>query len=325
MNFSDLLPFGLTPESAITAMAALSVFGCIVAVWQALLTTNPTSSRAKQMKRRRDELRAGMMAPRRHAMRSVSAMTVMRQVTQKLNLLKTETAGRVTTLLARAGWRSREALITFVFMKICLPFVFGAAWFFVFDLLHISKLPPLLKTFGPLIAAGLGIYAPDLFVKNAIARREKVIQKGMPDGLDLLVICAEAGLSLDAAMTRVSNEMERGCPPLADELGLTAVELGFLPERRKAVENLTKRCQLASIRAVANTLLQTEKYGTPLANSLRVLSAEFRTERMLKAEEKAARLPALLTVPMIVFILPVLFIVLGGPAALKIMDSLKGF
>jgi tight adherence protein C len=265
------------------------------------------------------------MAPRRHAMRSVSAMTVMRQVTQKLNLLKAETTGRVTTLLARAGWRSREALITFAFLKVCMPLMFAAAWFLAFDLVHLGKLPPLLKTFGPLFAGAAGMYAPDLFVKNAIARREKLIQKGLPDGLDLLVICAEAGLSLDAGMTRVANEMERGCPPLADEIGLTAVELGFLPERRKAIENLTRRCQLASLRAVANTLVQTERYGTPLANSLRVLASEFRNERMLKAEEKASRLPALLTVPMIVFILPVLFIVLGGPAVIRIMDAMKDF
>jgi tight adherence protein C len=138
-----------------------------------------------------------------------------------------------------------------------------------------------------------------------------------------LVICAEAGLSLEAALTRVSQEMARACPEVADELGLTAIELGFLPERSKALENLAKRVQLPSFRGVVNTLTQTEKYGTPLSQSLRVLSNEFRSERMLKAEEKAARLPAVLTVPMIIFILPPLMIVLLGPAILRTIDALS--
>jgi len=130
-------------------------------------------------------------------------------------------------------------------------------------------------------------------------------------------------MALDAGLTRVAREMQRSSPEIADEFGLTAVELGFLPERRKAVENLARRVQLASVRGVVNTLLQTEKYGTPLAQSLRVLAAEFRNERMLKAEEKAAKLPAILTVPLIVFIMPALFIVLIGPGALRTIDALS--
>jgi tight adherence protein C len=145
----------------------------------------------------------------------------------------------------------------------------------------------------------------------------------LPDGLDLLVICAEAGLSLDAALNRVSRELGLSSPDLADELGLTAVELGFLPNRRQALMNLTKRTNLPPIRGVVNTLVQTERYGTPLAHSLRVLSAEFREERMLKAEEKAAKLPATLTVPMILFILPTLFCVLIGPAIIQVLDATK--
>ena len=137
------------------------------------------------------------------------------------------------------------------------------------------------------------------------------------------MICAEAGLSLDAAVTRVARELALSCPDLADELGLTAVELGFLPNRRQALMNLTKRTDLPPIRGVVNTLVQTERYGTPLAHSLRVLSAEFREERMMKAEEKAARLPAVLTVPMILFILPTLFIVLIGPAIIQVMAQFK--
>ena len=144
----------------------------------------------------------------------------------------------------------------------------------------------------------------------------------MPDGFDLLVICAEAGLSLDAALERVSRELADASPELADELGLAAVELSFLPDRTKALENLAERVPLPGMRALINTLVQTERYGTPLSQSLRVLSAELRHERMMRAEEKAARLPAILTLPMIVFIMPALFIVLIGPAILQVIDQL---
>jgi tight adherence protein C len=138
------------------------------------------------------------------------------------------------------------------------------------------------------------------------------------------VICAESGLSLDAALDRVANEIGDANVELGEELSLTSIELGFLPDRRLALLNLNRRTNLPSIRGVVNTLLQTEKYGTPLSQSLRVLATEFRDQRLLRAEEKAARLPATLTVPMIVFILPVLFIVLVGAAVIRVMDNLGG-
>ena len=173
-----------------------------------------------------------------------------------------------------------------------------------------------------IVAVLLGAYLPDIVIKNAAQKRAEKIRKALPDGLDLMVICAEAGLSLDATLMRVSQEMERTAPELADEFSLTGLELGFLPDRRKALLNLAQRVDLNSVRGVVNTLQQAERYGTPLAHSLRVLSKEMRDERVLKAEEKAARLPALLTVPMIIFILPPLFVVLLGPAGLDIADAL---
>jgi len=169
-----------------------------------------------------------------------------------------------------------------------------------------------------------GLYVPEIVVRNAIQKRRKELQKGLPDALDLLVICAESGLALDAALIRVAREMAHSSPELADEISLTAIDLGFQPDRRMALQNMIKRTELPSIRGVVNTLIQTEKYGTPLAQSLRVLAAEYRDERMLKAEEKAAKLPATLTVPLIVFILPTLFIVLLGPAILRAIDGLGG-
>jgi hypothetical protein len=160
-----------------------------------------------------------------------------------------------------------------------------------------------------------------MYLRNAADKRAKQLQLALPDGLDLMVICAEAGLSLDATLVRVSRELGNTWPELAEEFGITAAELTFLPDRRTAFDNLNNRTDSDGIRGVVNTLQQTAKFGTPLAQSLRVLAAEFRDTRMFKAEEKAARLPALMTVPMILFILPTLFIVLMGPAALGIIDT----
>jgi tight adherence protein C len=176
--------------------------------------------------------------------------------------------------------------------------------------------------FAALVIAGYK--GPELFLKNKAGKRTTEIRKGLPDALDLLVICAEAGLTVDASFQRVAKELGRAYPELGDEFALTAIELSFLTERRQAFENLAYRVDLDAVRGVVTTMIQTERYGTPLASALRVLSAEFRNERMMRAEEKAARLPAIMTVPLILFILPVLFIVILGPAACSIADAFAG-
>jgi tight adherence protein C len=205
-----------------------------------------------------------------------------------------------------------------------LPIVFGlgtAVMIYLVD--YFPDWGPM-KKFGATAAALIGSYkAPDIYLKNQISKRSNAIRKGLPDALDLLVICAEAGLTVDAAFGRVAKELGKGYPELGDEFMLTSIELGFLTERRQAFENLATRVDLEAVRGVVTTMIQTEKYGTPLASALRVLSAEFRNERMMRAEEKAARLPAIMTVPLICFILPVLFIVILGPAACSIADNFK--
>ena len=172
------------------------------------------------------------------------------------------------------------------------------------------------------MAVGAGYKGPEVFLQNKINKRTDAVRKGLPDALDLLVICAEAGLTVDAAFARVSRELGKAYPELGEEFALTSIELSFLTERRQALENFAYRVDLESVKGVVTTLIQTEKYGTPLASALRVLSAEFRNERMMRAEEKAARLPAIMTVPLILFILPVLFIVILGPAACDIKEAL---
>jgi tight adherence protein C len=200
--------------------------------------------------------------------------------------------------------------------------LFGIVMLADTHVLRLMPLPPQL-TFVPAMGAVLlGFYAPKIYLRNAAGKRAKQLQKALPDGLDLMVICAEAGLSLDATLARVSRELGNTWPELAEELGITAAELTFLPERRMAFENLTTRTDSDGVRGVVNTLQQTAKFGTPLAQSLRVLAAEMRQARMTRAEEKAARLPAMLTVPMIIFILPTLFIVLLGPAVINVMDTM---
>jgi tight adherence protein C len=177
----------------------------------------------------------------------------------------------------------------------------------------------LLAAFG---AALFGFFLPDLFVSNAISKRQQSIMRGFPDALDLMLICVESGMSIEAAFTRVASEIGPQSVELAEELGLTTAELSYLPERRQAFENLAKRCGHSGVKAVAASLNQAEKYGTPLGQSLRVAAQENREMRMQEAEKKAAALPAKLTVPMIVFFLPCLFVVILGPAVMRVMQTL---
>ena len=220
-------------------------------------------------------------------------------------------------MLARAGIRSQDAMVKYLFAQISLPFIFGALTLVYTNVLLSSQFASL----PPIAAVLLGFYAPRIYLRNTADKRAKQLQLALPDGLDLMVICAEAGLSLDATLVRVSRELGNTWPELAEEFAITAAELTFLPERRMAFDNLNARTDSDGIRGVVNTLQQTAKFGTPLAQSLRVLAAEMRTARMTRAEEKAARLPALLTIPMMIFILPTLFIVLLGPAGINVMDT----
>jgi tight adherence protein C len=265
-------------------------------------------------------MRSELVGPRRRQQR-LPTLGVMRQVVDRLNLLKSGQAERISQKLMRAGWRSKDAIIRYLFMKLFLPLAFGVVVVTLLYGLNLYDLSPLAKLGAALGSVILGAYLPDVIIKNTTQKRQDIIRKALPDALDLMVICAEAGLSLDATLSRVSQEMELACPELADELGLTGLELGFLPDRRKALRNLSTRIDLPVVRGVVNTLIQAEKYGTPLAQSLRIMSGESRNERIMKAEEKAARLPAMLTVPMIIFTLPPLFVVLIGRAILNTLDA----
>ena len=323
MKILDIIT-GASPETILTVLATLAAVATVGAVWSAALVHAPLWNRAKSLKARRDTLRGDLLLPKRNNYRRDAALGAIHRLNNRLNLLKSKHIAGITLSLAQAGWRSKDALSVFLFAKLSLPIVFGGLTTLLLHGTHIFSIPQIVKLGVAMFAVVFGGYLPDLLVKNAAQKRRQAVQRDLPDGLDLLVICAEAGLALDGALNRVASEMAKSCPELSDELGLTAIELGFLPVRRTALENLIRRIDIPAMRGVVNTLLQTEKYGTPLAQSLRVLSAEYRDERMLKAEEKAAKLPATLTVPLVMFIMPTLFVVLLGPAVLRAIDGLGG-
>ena len=324
MNLNGLPTFGLAlDETTGAVLAGILVFITLVAFGQALVPHDPMVDRLRSHQKRREQLRSGILVGNSAgAERKRASVGKLKQMLDWMKLLRGDDARNTGDQLAQAGWRSRDALVIYVGLRLALPF-FGAIAAFFLVLALEPEWSLLNKLVGTLVGAIVFGVAPMLALRQSIKGRQGRLRKQLPDGLDLLVICAEAGLSLDSALTRVSRELVLSSVDLADEIGLTAIELGFLPNRRQALTNLSKRTGLPSIRGVVNTLVQTERYGTPLAHSLRVLSAEFREERMLKAEEKAAKLPAILTVPMILFILPTLFIIIIGPAIIQVLDSFK--
>ncbi len=320
MNITSLIPSGFSLEQAIIMLAGLAVFTSVLAIWYGLLQPRPMTGRIRSLDARRTELRGARLVADRHPLRA-RGLGVANEIVHRLKLLQSAQAKRIGEKLARAGWRSKDALVVYLAAKVLAPVAFGVIVILFIYVLNFGNLGPQMRLLVALGAVLAGAYIPEILTSNAATKRQKRIEKAMPDGLDLMVICAEAGLSLDASLARVGRELRGPWPELADEFSLTSIELSFVPERRQALQNLTRRAPLAGLRALVNTLMQTERYGTPLAVALRVLSAELRNERLMRAEQKAARLPAIMTVPMIIFILPSLFVVLLGPAGLGIADN----
>jgi tight adherence protein C len=241
----------------------------------------------------------------------------MRTVADRLNLLRGSAADQTTRKLRLAGFLSRDATVVFMFVKLALPLGLGFVMIVltsVTGIIQVSDDLVLPVCIGAVLA---GFVLPEAYVKNVAQKRRETLNYLLPEGLDLLTICVEAGLSIDAAFRRVSREMQTTMPELAAEFEMTAIELTYLPDRQQALENMTERSDSPAVAALVNALRQTEKYGTPLAASLRILSQEFRQTRASKAEEKGARMPALMTVPLMVFILPTLITVLIAPAIMN--------
>ena len=312
-----------------TILAGLAAVAVMFAVYAAVTIRDPMAKRVKSLNDRRDQLKSGILTQtakkRASLVRKNETADKMNDTLSALKVLQQSQVEVIQRKLAQAGIRKKELGIVVIFARMVLPVVLGGfVGFVVYGLNYFPEWGGMKRLMAFAAAVGVGYKGPELYIGNLISKRTDAIRKGLPDALDLLVICAEAGLTVDAAFNRVARELGRAYPELGDEFALTAIELSFLNERRQAFENLAWRVNLDAVKGVTTTMVQTERYGTPLASALRVLSAEFRNERMMRAEEKAARLPAIMTVPLIIFILPTLFVVILGPAACSISDNLIG-
>ncbi len=318
---------GIDVTMVATALAAVATFAVLVAIYAVTTVRDPMAKRVKALNERREQLKAGIVASTSKRRKSITNRNEMadkvRGALASMKMLQQSQVEKAQEKLMQAGVRSKDMAFVVIFARFVLPVVFGLLAVVIVYVIDYFPEWGAFKKYGLVAGTLLLAYkAPDLWLKNKITKRTHAVRKGLPDALDLLVICAEAGLTVDSAFGRVARELGKAYPELGDEFALTSIELGFLTDRRLAFENLAKRIDLESVRGVVTTMIQTEKYGTPLASALRVLSAEFRNERMMRAEEKAARLPAIMTVPLSLFILPVLFIVILGPAACSINDAL---
>jgi tight adherence protein C len=295
-------------------------FATVLTVGVPYLEGNGLNDRLKSVARRREELRAkhhAALNAKRGTLR-IEPTSYMKATLDRFklgNILESENSREK---LSSAGYRGQAPLITFMFFRFVMPFiVFLVVLFYLFVIMHLSW-SPVQKVGAAFVGALIGYFLPDMFVNNMIARRQTSIMRAFPDALDLMLICVESGMSIESSFTRVASEIGSQSAELAEELALTTAELSYLPDRRQAFDNLAKRCGHAGVKAVATALNQAEKYGTPLGAALRVTATENREMRMQEAERKAASLPAKLTVPMIIFFLPCLFVVIMGPAIITI-------
>jgi tight adherence protein C len=318
----DFIEMIMRPQFVVTVLAAVATFATVLTLGLPLLARDRTQQRMRVMATERDKMRAARMAdlakegPAR--LRHVNK-GFMQRIVDLLNLRKAFESDEIKNKLKMAGMRGQAPLVAYMFFRLVMPImVLAAAFFYVF---WVAKLdyPPLVKA-GMAIGAGyLGFYLPNMFVENLVQRRQQAISQSFPDALDMLLICVQAGMSIEAAFGKVAKEVASQSLELAEEFSLTTAELSYLQDRRQAFDNLGKRTGVVTIKAVATALIQAERYGTPVSQALRVMAKESREMRMSEAEKKAAALPPKLTVPMIVFFLPVLFIVILGPAALQVL------
>ncbi len=310
-----------------TVLVGMAAFAAMLAVYAAVTIRDPMARRVKALEARREQLKAGIVTSaskkRNSLVRRTDTTDKVKNSLDKFNVLQDSQIKTIQQKLAHAGYRNKELAVLIIGARAIAPLVIGGIMGLLIYVVEFwPDWGPMTRLFAFAMSVFLSYKGPELYLSNKATKRTKEIQKGLPDALDLLVICAEAGLTVDAAFNRVAKELGRAYPELGDEFALTAIELSFLNERRMAFNNLAYRVNLEAVKGVVTTMIQTERYGTPLASALRVLSAEFRNERMMRAEEKAARLPAIMTVPLIVFILPTLFVVILGPAACSISDNL---
>jgi tight adherence protein C len=309
--------------NAVTILIALSTFATVLTVAAPLLQGDRMRTRMKGVINQRDQLRAqqraALLGKTEGRLRDKPKGTLA-QLVQALNLRQIFEAETSRQHLRQAGLRTERHLVTYLASRLMTPIVLGLFVFIYSSTVFADSIPAPARLGVTFLGVVVGYYLPLVFLKNMMHRRQQSIQRAWSDALDLLLICVESGMSIEPAMQRVAREIGTQSIPLAEELVLTNAELNYIGDRRKAFENLGKRTGLATVKSVMTTLIQSERYGTPLGQALRVLAQENRDQRMQEAEKKAAALPPKLTVPMVLFFLPVIFIVILGPAAIMVLS-----
>jgi tight adherence protein C len=328
---NGFMRFITDPQNLLSIGVGVAVFASVLTLLSSFVGGGARlDKRMKAVAERREELRRRS----RQAMRSGAGNegsslrrtddSFRSRVVARLNLMKLLEDPKVADNMIQAGFRGPGPLNTFYFFRFATPFILMALTAFYLFVVVKPDLPMMTQVAMVVMAAGVGFYAPNIYLKNMIDKRRASIMAAFPDSLDLLLICVESGMSIEAAIQKVSQEVGGQSIELAEELSLLSAELSYLPDRRMAYEGMAKRTQHPGIKAVATAMTQAETYGTPLGSALRVMAKENRDLRLSAAEKKAAALPAKLTVPMILFFLPVLFVVILGPAIINIQDMMKG-
>lgn len=323
-TFQDLLPNGMTVDDFFIALMAVAIFFIVLSIARSFGTPDRVKPRLKAIHSRREELKSAYLEVKPLKKETQQqAPNWMSAAVDRLANLKDHQASSLQQRMIQAGYHSKSAPTRFMFAKLVAPFV-G---------LLIGVLVTKIDWNNPfttdqagwwlllLLCGYAGAILPNILLLNQRQKRYDNIRLSLPDVLDLMLICAEAGLSLAATLNRVAKELGDAYPEAADELAYTSVEIGLLPERSQALTHLAERVDIQEVRGIVNVLHQTEKYGTPIGQALRVLSKDFRSERMLRAEQKAAQLPAVMTIPLILFILPTLFIIVLTPAIIGILNT----
>ena len=310
----------INPQLIATVMAAVCVFATVLSLAMPMLARDRMNQRMKEMAVERAKMRSARIADLAKDPKSSKLRTApkgfMQRIVDELDLRAKFDNEDLRENLKRAGLRGQAPVVAFMFFRIAAPIVLTlstAAYVFYFGEV---AYPPLIKFLISIGAGFIGFYVPNVFISNLASKRQSSIKQAWPDSLDMLLICVQSGMSVEAAFGKVSKEIGRQSLELAEEMTLTTAELSYLQDRRQAYENLAKRTGLAGVKSVTTALVQAERYGTPVGTALRTMAKENREIRQGEAEAKAAALPPKLTVPMIIFFLPVLFIVILGPAAI---------
>ena len=310
------------PQLLTMTFAAIAVGATIITLAMPFLVTDQLPKRMKAVALEREKIRQRereRLAQGSKVTLRQSPKMYMKAIVDNFNLRKWVGQEEARSMLVQAGYRGQAPYVTYLFFRLTMPVVMLLATvFYIFVVIQLDY-SPMIKIAISIGAAYFGMYSPNLYLKNKVQRRQQSIRRALPDALDLLLICVESGMSIETAFRKVSEEIGSQSIALAEEFTLTTAELSYLPDRRQAYENFAKRTGVEGVRSVCLALQQAERYGTPLGTTLRLLTQESRDMRMAEAEKKAAGLPPKLTVPMILFFLPVLFVVILGPAAIRVL------